>query len=374
MASKIQLRRDLAAVWTSVNPILADGEIGIETDTAKYKLGNGTSAWNALAYKGLNGEQGIQGIQGIPGIPGLPGNDGAQGIQGVPGNDGAQGIQGIQGLQGEQGIQGIPGSGGVWGSITGTLGSQTDLNSALSGKAPTTHTHVPTDVTGTAVITNDARLSDARTPLTHTHAIADTTNLQTTLNGKEPANANIQAHVISAHAPSSAQANADITKAEIEAKLIGTISTHSHAGGGGVSPLYIHIAVPVLAATVWTNMPVALSFWLSTAAIAKNVQRVDLTSYTQVRLMVNKQGVAGAAASKLILRYKTAPFTQVVANYSNIGVTEVSVAVNVTNTYLDTGWIDLAEGAKADVFIDLLGSGGDGTLDPVFGTITAVFK
>lgn len=49
----------------------------------------------------------------------------------------------------------------------------------------------------------------------------------------EPANANIQAHVVSAHAPSNAQKNSDITKAEIEAKLTGEISSHSHAGGGG---------------------------------------------------------------------------------------------------------------------------------------------
>jgi hypothetical protein len=47
----------------------------------------------------------------------------------------------------------------------------------------------------------------------------------------EPANANIQTHVAAAHAPSNAQKNSDITKAEIEAKLTGEISTHTHAGG-----------------------------------------------------------------------------------------------------------------------------------------------
>lgn len=47
--------------------------------------------------------------------------------------------------------------------------------------------------------------------------------------GAEPANNNIQAHISSAHAPSNAQKNSDITKAEIEAKLTGTISTHTHA-------------------------------------------------------------------------------------------------------------------------------------------------
>jgi len=41
---------------------------------------------------------------------------------------------------------------------------------------------------------------------------------------------------------------------------------------------------------------------------------------------------------------------------------------------LVTSWIDLAAGAKADVFITLDGSGGDGVLDPAFGNIYAQFK
>jgi hypothetical protein len=55
----------------------------------------------------------------------------------------------------------------------------------------------------------------------------------TTIAGKEPANSNIQTHVTSTHAPSDAQKNSDITKAEIEAKLTGEIASHSHAAGGG---------------------------------------------------------------------------------------------------------------------------------------------
>lgn len=47
--------------------------------------------------------------------------------------------------------------------------------------------------------------------------------------GAEPANANIQAHISSNHAPVDAQKNSDITKEEIEAKLIGTISSHNHS-------------------------------------------------------------------------------------------------------------------------------------------------
>ena len=45
MAVRIQLRRDTAANWTSNNPVLRQGEIGIETDTFKMKVGNGSSTW-----------------------------------------------------------------------------------------------------------------------------------------------------------------------------------------------------------------------------------------------------------------------------------------------------------------------------------------
>jgi hypothetical protein len=53
MALKIQLRRDIAANWTANNPLLLNGEIGIETDTLKFKVGNGTQRWNALTNYAL---------------------------------------------------------------------------------------------------------------------------------------------------------------------------------------------------------------------------------------------------------------------------------------------------------------------------------
>lgn len=47
---RIQLRRGTAALWASVNPVLALGEPGLETDTRKVKYGDGVSDWNSLAY------------------------------------------------------------------------------------------------------------------------------------------------------------------------------------------------------------------------------------------------------------------------------------------------------------------------------------
>lgn len=50
MADMIQIRRDTAANWSSANPVLAQGEIGAETDTNKIKMGDGLTAWDGLDY------------------------------------------------------------------------------------------------------------------------------------------------------------------------------------------------------------------------------------------------------------------------------------------------------------------------------------
>jgi len=47
---KILFRRDSAANWTSENPILSNGEVGLETDTDKIKIGDGSTAWTSLTY------------------------------------------------------------------------------------------------------------------------------------------------------------------------------------------------------------------------------------------------------------------------------------------------------------------------------------
>jgi hypothetical protein len=50
MAVQIQFRNDTAANWTSANPTLAVGEMGIETDTDQFKIGDGSTAWTSLGY------------------------------------------------------------------------------------------------------------------------------------------------------------------------------------------------------------------------------------------------------------------------------------------------------------------------------------
>lgn len=55
MANRIQLRRDTSANWTRVNPILEDGEPGLEIDTNYIKYGDGNTPWVLLAYASTGG-------------------------------------------------------------------------------------------------------------------------------------------------------------------------------------------------------------------------------------------------------------------------------------------------------------------------------
>lgn len=147
MSTRIQFRRGTAAEWTSANPILAEGELGLELDTRRFKVGVGTTSWNNIEY--ASGTQGVQGLQGrsIQGIQGPAGSaQGTQGTQGVAGQNGAQGTQGLQGLsnQGVQGVQGPASAGG--GSLTVLDNTTTEANwyvgflSVTAGTASTIHT------------------------------------------------------------------------------------------------------------------------------------------------------------------------------------------------------------------------------------------
>lgn len=124
MAIQIQIRRGSASQWASVNPLLAEGELGVELDSGRFKIGNGTDRWNDINYavgdngksayqialdngfvgtelewlESLKGAPGTPGIQGPPGTDGLPGAPGANGTNGIDGQDGADGTDGSNGL------------------------------------------------------------------------------------------------------------------------------------------------------------------------------------------------------------------------------------------------------------------------------------
>ena len=109
MTVKIQHRRDTSANWTSANPLLSQGEVGYEYDTGRFKVGNGTQAWNLLSYS-----------SGVTGPTGPTGATGAAST--VTGPTGSTGIQGVTGPTGPTGSTGPTGATGANSTVTGPTG------------------------------------------------------------------------------------------------------------------------------------------------------------------------------------------------------------------------------------------------------------
>ena len=51
--TRMQQRRATAAEWTASNPVLFEGEFGVELDTRLVKIGNGVDVWNDLQYSAV---------------------------------------------------------------------------------------------------------------------------------------------------------------------------------------------------------------------------------------------------------------------------------------------------------------------------------
>jgi hypothetical protein len=75
---------------------------------------------------------------------------------------------------------------------------------------------------------------------------------------------------------------------------------------------------------------------------------------------------------RLYVEYSTT-FTTTVGSFLDIGVSPVSASMS-TATYVVSNWIDLVEGARADVFFTVLQNGGDGTADPALGPVSVEFR
>ena len=65
MPLQIQFRRGTYSEWNTANPVLADGEFALQTDAGggqqagQFKIGDGSTNWNSLAYGGIQGPRGL---------------------------------------------------------------------------------------------------------------------------------------------------------------------------------------------------------------------------------------------------------------------------------------------------------------------------
>lgn len=113
MAVQIQLRNDTAANWTTENPTLAAGEVGVETDTGSVKVGDGTTAWTSLGYFGVGSVYVDNAVAGI--------------------------------------VDSAPATLDTLNELAAALGDDenfaTTITNSIAGKADTSHTHAISDVT-----------------------------------------------------------------------------------------------------------------------------------------------------------------------------------------------------------------------------------
>jgi hypothetical protein len=209
MATRMQQRRGTAAQWTAANPVLGAGEIGFETDTNKFKIGNGSTAWTSLAYF-------IDGASLIDGAPDLLNtlNELAAALGDDPAffstvaNSLANSVSNLNNaisgtsnsitiLQGN--VTAITNSIGV---IQNNISTQSDTiqgltNSLSSHEADQTNVHGITNVL--AIVYNDQLDTVANSVSTHAsannavHGITNTLNLvyQVDLEGHETANTSV---------------------------------------------------------------------------------------------------------------------------------------------------------------------------------------
>lgn len=110
----------------------------------------------------------------------------------------------------------------------------------------------------------------------------------------------------------------------------------------------------------WTNMPAATAEW---NALFRRY--FDLTNAAQFRLHANV-GQAGAAGAVLRVEYSTNEST-----WLPLGAVAGSGEVPISTAgYMIGAFADIVAGAKAGVFLRLMGNGGNGTADPRFGSIS----
>jgi hypothetical protein len=189
MATRMQQRRGTAAQWTAANPILAAGEIGFETDTNKFKMGNGSSTWSALTYF-ANAAELAAVIDGAPDLlntlnelAAAMGDDPAFITNHTTATTNVHGIANTALLSTTAGVNSAIAISAEASSQDATAKSLAAETNALA--AVTTHNADQTGVHGiadTSLLALKSEIEAHNTDETNVHGIADTSLLATTAN------------------------------------------------------------------------------------------------------------------------------------------------------------------------------------------------
>lgn len=194
----IKLRRGTASQWTTANPVLAAGEVGIETDTNKFKFGNGTANWAALSYVSSGSSGGAVEWNDVLNKPTeFTPSSHTHSLSAV--TDVTASASELNILDGAtltttelNYVDGVTSAiqtqlnGKAASSHTHTMGEIFALPETLSGKAAFVHTHALTDVTDVTASASELNILDGATlTTTELNYVGGVTSaIQTQLNGK----------------------------------------------------------------------------------------------------------------------------------------------------------------------------------------------
>lgn len=130
-------------------------------------------------------------------------------------------------------------------------------------------------------------------------------------------------------------------------------------------PIVVTFAA-LFAAQAWTDMPAALT---ELQGSTRNRMKFDMSRYTQARATV-RTTAAGASGAEMRIQYST---DQSAWSYLD-GAAGPAVAIDAANATQVGAWVSLSAEARSDVFLRVIGIGGDGAVDPSFNLITLQLK
>jgi hypothetical protein len=232
-------------------------------------------------------------------------------------------------------VTGGGGGAAIWGGIAGTLSNQTDLQTVLDAKAPSSGIS-PSAISGTAVITTDSRLSDSRTP---------TGAASGDISGTYPAPEviKLRGYSVSLTSPSDNQAilfNSSATAFQNSTLTVGTISGLSADLSGKVSA--VSGTSPIVSSGGTTP---TISIPVATATTSGYLASADWTAFN------SKQ----AAGNYLTSITATAPILSTGGTTPTISM---PVATAATNGYLSsTDWSTFNAKQAAGAYVTSITSG-----------------
>lgn len=302
---------------------------------------------------GPQGPTGPKGDTGNTGPTGATGATGAQGAQGPAGNDGADGADGATGPQGIQGAQGETGPEGPQGS-QGTAGSAGPAGA--DGKTWYSGSGVPSDATG---VNGDHYLRTSNGDV-YLKAGGSWGSPVANLTGPQGTQGN-----------AGAQGPQGDTGATGSQGPAGADGSDGVDGADGVSFAVVPFHSDGGANLTLTNQANAEQFLGNSN---RNITKIDLTNFTQVRLLARVVTASASANNpRIYAEYNDPPFSTTVGDYSTLGSSAVNCSLAATGL-IDSGWIDLVAGAKADVYLTILMNGGDAAADPALGMLMLQFR